>query len=244
MVQPTPMLHADKFEDMIDRRGRQVLWQEASLCSCWNEDSGQPVYTCKACNGKGFIYQSPITAKAIVTSVQLSQDWESMAGIFEVGDAVMTVPKRVPIRNAVGMPTGKFVDNPMFEIGVNDKITLLDDEHKASEVLARGVGIGHRDADTLLNEHITRVKSISTSDIQTGIQKFYEPEKDYRLNKNVVEWVEGGNAPDIYQQYSVVYFHKPVYVVIATLPKPRHQDGQDLPRYVALRYMSGAVDRK
>jgi hypothetical protein len=167
-----------------------------------------------------------------------------MAGIFEVGDAVMTVPKRVPIRNAVGMPTGKFVDNPMFEIGVNDKITLLDDEHKASEVLARGVGIGHRDADTLLNEHITRVKSISTSDIQTGIQKFYEPEKDYRLNKNVVEWVEGGNAPDIYQQYSVVYFHKPVYVVIATLPKPRHQDGQDLPRYVALRYMSGAVDRK
>lgn len=240
---PSVQLHAGKFEDMIDRRGREVQWEEAIVCSCWNEDSGQPSYTCQACHGKGFVYQPPVLAKATVNSVTINQDWESMAGIFDVGDAIMTVSKRVPIKNG-DIVTNKYTDNPMFEIGVNDRITLLDDEYKSSEVLIKGAPVGHRDADTLLNEYITRTKAVNVYDPDTGAKTSYVPDVDYRLNKNVIEWLPGGNAPADFQQYSVVYFHRPVYTVIANLPKPRHQDGQDLPRYVALRYLSGAVDRK
>lgn len=243
MGQPTPTIHADRFEDMIDRRGRQVQWQEAITCSCWNTASGQPAYTCKACGGKGYIYQPSITSKALVTSVTLSNDWEAMAGVFEVGDAVATIPKRIPVRLPTGQATGQFTDNPMFEIGQNDKIVLLDDEFKTSEVLIKNQPIARRNPDTLLNSIITRIKSLSTFDSNTGVVTNYKLGTDYTLNNNVIVWKAGGNAPPDGTQYSVTYFHRPAYVVIASLPKPRHQDGQDLPRYVALRYLSGAVEK-
>lgn len=228
---------------MLDRRGRSVQWQEAIICSCVSMDSGQPLYTCKACHGKGFIYEYPIVAKSAITSITLNQDWEAMAGVFEVGDAVMTVPKHVPIRNSVGIPTGISTANPVFEIGMNDKVTLLDDDFKTSEVLIKDMPIGGRPSDTLLNDIITRIKTIRTYDSVTGISISYTVGVDYILVGNKISWTSTGRKPAIGQQYSVVYFHKPMYVVIATLPKPRHQDGQDFPRYVALRYLSGAVNR-
>lgn len=240
----TPRIHVDNIEELIDRRGRSLEWQEAVLCSCFNVDSGQPLYTCEACGGKGFVYRPAVVSKAIVTSVNLNQEWQEMAGMFEVGDAVMTVPKAFPIRNERNIPTGKSTDNLMFEIGVNDKVTLLDDEYKTSEVLIQGSPIGHRNADTLLNERITRIKSVSSFDTLTGIETKYYADVDYTLDINRFIWLPNGNSPGDFQQYSVTYFHRPTYVVIANLPKPRHQDGQDLPRYVALRYLSGAVDRK
>jgi len=239
----TPILHAANFEEMIDRRGRTVSWQEAITCSCWNLDSGQPSYACNACSGKGFIYQAPSDVKALVTSVTLNKEYADMAGVFDVGDAVMTVPKRIPVRTLTGALTSNFTDNPMFDIGVNDRITLLDDEFKTSEILIKGESIGHRSPDTLLNDQITRIKGVSYFDRLTGLETKYKVTTDYVLNGNTIEWIAGGSAPTDGAQYSVTYAHRPVYTVIATLPKPRHQDGQDFPRYVALRYLSGAVDR-
>jgi hypothetical protein len=240
----TPILHADKFEELLDRRGRLVQWQEAVLCSCTNMDSGQPTYTCKACHGKGFIYASPIVGKAAVTSITINQNFEAMAGIFDVGDAVMTVPKQIPVRTAKGQPTGVSTDNLLFDIGLNDKVTLLDDDFKTSEVLAKDLPVGNRAADTLLNDAVTRIKNVRTSDSVTGLITNYVLDTDYTLiDGNKINWLPSGNNPEEFQQYSIVYFHKPTYTVIATLPKPRHQDGQDFPRYVALRYLSGAVDR-
>jgi hypothetical protein len=239
----TPILHAYKFEEMLDRRGRSIEWKEAIICPCTNMDSGQPAYHCKACGGKGYTYSTPIVAKSAITSITLNQDWEAMAGVFEVGDAVMTVPKLVPVRNVAGIATGRSTPNPVFEIGMNDKVTLLDDDFKTSEVLIRDVPIGGREPDTLLNESITRIKAVRTADPDTGAIINYSQGTDYVLAGNKISWLPNGNKPATLQQYSVVYFHKPTYVVVATLPKPRHQDGQDFPRYVALRYLSGAVDR-
>jgi hypothetical protein len=236
-----PILDVVKFEDMIDRRGRAVKWQEAITCSCLNLDSGQPSYSCAACHGKGFVYKNSIIAKAMVTSVTLNKDWQDMAGLFEVGDAVMTVPKRTPKRLSNGVMTGQFDDNPLFYVGMYDKVTLTDDEYKTSEVLVKAVPIGKRVADTLLNEDVTRVQSVVKFDAVTGAETPYSLGTDYQMQDNLVDWLPGGNSPADGEQYSVTYFHRPTYVVIATLPKPRHQDGQDFPRYVALRYLSGGV---
>lgn len=239
----TPMLNATKIEDMLDRRGRPVKWQETIICSCWNLTSGSPDYTCLACHGKGHVYQTPVESKALVTSITLSKDFAEMAGMFEVGDAVMTVPRRVPVRQTNGMMTGQFINNPIFGVGMYDKITLLDDDFKSSEVLVRGEPINARPPDTLLNSDITRVGSIQKYNSVTGEVAIYRLGVDFEIVGNLVSWLDGVLSPAEGQQYSVTYYHRPTYVVTATLPKPRHQDGQDFPRYVALRYLAGGVER-
>lgn len=241
---PKQKLNAAEIEAFIDDHGRLVEWQESISCSCWNLDSGQPSYSCRACGGKGFVYQTPFTAKVLVTSVTLSKEYADMAGVFDVGDAVVTVPRHILVVDDTAQsakPKLKYVDNPMYDIGQHDRLTLSDDEFKTSEILVRGESVGHNDPDTLMNEIVTRIKGISKFDTVTGAETKYTLDTDYILNKNVIEWLDGGNSPSIGEQYTVTYAHRPMYVVAATLPKPRHQDGQDLPRYVAVKYLSGAI---
>lgn len=246
---PLQRLHADKYEQLIARRGRDVKWQQASLCSCWNLDSGQPSYSCNACRGKGYTYETPVIERALVMSITQSKDFDESAGVFEVGDAVMTVPKRVftayfAPQNQSGVPTFVYDhDSPMFEIGMYDLVTLMDDEHRTSEVLIKGEAMYGRPADTVLNDEVTSIQSIRQSDPDTGTVTVFEPETDYIHTGGLIEWV-AGRGPLDGTQYSVTYKHRPVYTVLIPLPKPRHQDGQDLPRYVALRYRAGGFDRK
>lgn len=245
---PEVKLHANKFEDMVARRGRDVEWQQAVLCSCWNMDSGSPSYHCKACGGLGFTYEAPVIERALVMSVTQSKDFEEMAGVFDVGDAVMTVPKRVftnffAPNNTSGVGTMRYErDNAMYDVGMNDLITLLDDEYKTSELLVKGTELNGRPADTLLNPKVTKVLTIRVSDPVTGDVTRYEPDTDFTWDGGTIVWV--GNQPDEGTVYSVTYKHRPVYTVFINLPKPRYQDNQELPRYVALRYRAGGFDPK
>jgi len=185
-----------------------------------------------------------VEAKVLITSITLSKDFEAMAGVFEVGDAVMTVPKRVPVRLSNQAPTGQYTTNPIFAgIGMYDRILLLDDEFKSSEVLVKGTAINARTPDTLLNSAVTSIRSIRKYNQTTGVGTTYQPTIDYTLTGSTITWTSNGAKPATGQQYSVVYYHRPMYVVTATLPKPRHQDGQDFPRYVALRYLAGGIER-
>lgn len=240
---PTQKIHAKKYEELIDRRGRAVKWQEAVICSCWNPDSGQPAYGCQACGGKGFTYEAPYTGTALVMSITQNKDFEEMAGAFDSGDAVMTVPKRIPGHKNGQIDLHNMTDNPMFDIGMYDLVTLMDDEYKTSELLCKGTPLFGRPADTLLNEDVTRVKSLRKSNPDTGEITSYSFGTDFTLSENTIQWV-GANQPYEGEFYSVVYHHRPTYTVLTTLPKPRHQDGQDLPRYVVLRYRAGGFDRK
>lgn len=237
-----PILNVIKDEDMIDRRGRPVKWEEAIICSCWKLDSGSPAYDCAACHGKGYVYQPPIESKALVTSITLNKNFEAMAGVFEVGDAVMTVAKRIPQRLPNGLMNGKFDENPLFNVNMHDRITLLDDEFRSSEVLVKDTPMDMRAADTLLNSNVTRVRSIQKYDPVSGGATLYTPGVDYNMVDNLVSWISGGSSPVPGEQYSVAYYHRPTYVVMTPLPKPRHQDGQDFPRYVALRYLAGGIE--
>ena len=241
-------LHASKYEQMIARRGRDVQWEQAILCSCWNMDSGQPNYQCRACGGKGYTYEEPVVERALVMSITANKEYDEVAGVFEVGDAIMTVPKNA---YKVVMPPGNTgvgsivydKENKMFDVGMFDLITLLDDEVKSSELLIRGEPIYGRPADTLLNPKVTRILTIRRSDPVTGVVTKYTPNEDFTFTGATINWLTD-NQPSEGQVYSVTYMHRPVYTVLTTLPKPRHQDGQDLPRFVALRYRAGGFEPK
>ncbi len=239
-------LHATKFEDLIRRRGRIVKWQEAIVCSCWNLDSGQPQYDCNACKGLGYTYANPIEDLALVMSVTHNKEFEEYAGVFEVGDAVMTVGYRVPEVHPV---TGNVITtvegrkNPIFHVGMYDLITLTDDEYKTSEILIKDTPIYGREADTVLNEDVVEVLSVSKSDPLTGDITKYKIGEDFEVEKNKIKWV-GVNQPMSGEQYAVQYTHRPMFTVLTQLPTPRYQDGQDLPKKVVLRYRVGGFDRR
>ena len=238
-------LHATKFEELIRRRGRIVKWQEAIVCSCWNLDSGQPQYGCQACKGLGHTYAPPIEDIALVMSVAHNKEFEESAGVFEIGDAVMSVGFHVPVLNEkTGLvnTTVQGRKDPLFHVGMYDLITLTDDEYKTSEILIKDTDIYERPADTLINEDVVDVLSVRKSNPATGELIHYRLGDDFEVHGNQIHWV--GNQPSTGEQYAVQYTHRPMFTVLTQLPTPRYQDGQDMPKRVALRYRAGGFDRR
>lgn len=240
----TQQMHADHFETMIYRRGRRVKWREATICSCWNHETGQPLYNCKACGGFGYIYGEPVFSVALVTNLTVEKDFYQSVGNFEYGDATLTIPKRIP---KINPKTGilslvDFDDNPMYDIGLFDLVALTDDEIKYAEVLTRNQSINGRPPDTLTQDEITRIKTVQKIDPVTGNITIYEQGVDFQLNGNTIEWISA-NQPADGENYSVVYFHHPTYFVFTELPKPRYQDNQFMPRSVVIRLRMGGVTK-
>lgn len=245
-------LHAEKHEILLSSRGRIVEWREAMVCSCWNLDSGQPDYSCPACLGLGYIYADPVRDIVGLTSITHSNVVEDMAGLFEIGDAIMTVGRRV-FKNIIKPPNrsgiGNWIydhDNPIYDVGQFDLITLTDDVYKSSEILQKGVpihGTG-RPADTLINEDIVEIRKVRMTDVREGKVYEYEEGKDYVLDGNRIQWLDGGNQPPEGAQYSVMYTHRPTFTVLTQLPMQRHQDGQDLPKRVVLRQRAWGVGQR
>ena len=238
-------LHAEKFEQLIARRGRVVHWEEAVICSCWNVTSGQPAYECAACEGKGYVYEDPITEIAVVMSVTHNKEYEAMAGVFEVGDAVMSVGYRIPYvdpgTGVMDTTMKKATLSKLYYVGVNDRITLMDDTYKTSEILTKGVAMYARQADTLLNKYVTEVRKVRKYDPITGAKTDYEAGVHYNVVDNRIEWLGTSEEPNDGEQYSVVYSHRPTFTIFTNLPTPRYQDKQQMPRRVALRYLAGGV---
>lgn len=236
-----PKLDAKRIEELLTRRGRKVRWREALVCSCWNLDSGQPAYACKACKGVGYVYGEPIEAIAGVTSVAFNKDFNEYAGIFEAGDAVMSVPANIKVTH-----NGRyeFVPMPLFNVGMHDLITLTDDDWKFTEILIKGQAIGKRPPDTFLNSDITRIRQVFKADPTTGAITNYYQGTDFNLDGNEVVWIPTGNSPAEGEKYSASYFYRPTFTVLVQLPKPRHQDGEDLPKYVVLRHKPGGFTKE
>lgn len=235
-----------KYEDAIRRHGRKVKWQESVTCSCINLDSGQAQYECQACHGLGYILSAPIEDLALISSITHNKQFEEMAGVFEVGDATMTVGRRVPNENPT---TGKIDlinpgrENPIFHVGMYDLITLTDDVYKTSEVLTKNTPIYGRPADTLLNEDVVSIRKVQKADPQTGAITVFEEDTDYELDGNKIVWLGLIHPIADGEQYTVQYTHRPVFIVLTNLPTPRYQDGQDLPKSVALRYRAGGLTK-
>lgn len=224
-------LNAKAFEDMITARGVPVKWERAQRCTCWDDLSGQPGYSCKACFGFGYVYDAPIEESAIlIQSLIMSKDF-TYIGEYRMGDAIATIPyrKRVMID---GLPA--YVENQLYWIGDWDKITLMNTEFRSDEVLVRGERVFGREPDTLRNPDVTKIVSVVKTDPITGKITVYEPETDFILEGSQLQWI--ANSPIEGEKYSVQYYHRPVYVVYTQLPQHRDQDGQHFPKKVVLRY--------
>lgn len=54
------------FEDIFTAEGAStLLWEVASRCSCYSEDSKQPQWGHELCGGLGVVYADPVTIRAL-----------------------------------------------------------------------------------------------------------------------------------------------------------------------------------
>jgi hypothetical protein len=236
---PDIALNAKHFEDMISRRGRSVLWEQAFKCSCWSDSSGQPDYSCKACDGLGYIYDSPMNIyKILIMTLVLSKEFTPI-GDFRMGDCIATIPEHFKTVEANKV---LYPENPMFDVGEWDKITLTDTEFRYNDFLIKGESILGRPADTLKHKFVTRILSVLKANSETGEVTFYEYNVDFILNNMTLQWLPEGNSPAEGEKYSIMYYYRPTYIVYTQLPQSRDPDGQHFPKKVVLRLMDVVLD--
>lgn len=229
---PSLQMNALKFTDMISKRGMPVKWERAQKCTCWDEYAGQPSTTCKACNGFGYIYDEPVYEdQVLVMSLILNKEFTQI-GEYKMGDCIATIPELKKVKNT---ETGlwEYPKNPLYDIGEFDKITLMSTEFRSTDVLIKGQSMYGREADTLRNPDVTQILRVLKADPITGDITVYSKDINFTVDGNKINWITGLADGE---KYSVMYYHRPIYLVYTQLPQSRDQDGQHFPKKVVLRY--------
>lgn len=112
---PPLQFNPEMFEQIISERGMPIRWEMATLCSCVRADatSGTPSFNCGLCYN-GNIFVNPQTLTAAVTNIT-GQRNAQIFGELAIGGIYVTVPGA-------------------YRLGVNDRITLLNQTMRYSEL--------------------------------------------------------------------------------------------------------------
>jgi hypothetical protein len=108
--------HTEVFEHFIAERGMPILWEKATLCPCVRADakSGTPQFNCGLCyNGNRYI--DPINLTGAVTNITGQRNAQAFGDLF-LGGISLTVPGD-------------------YRLGVNDRITLLQQTARYAELV-------------------------------------------------------------------------------------------------------------
>ncbi len=111
------------LEDLFTWEGASpLLWERASRCTCWSEDTKQPEWGHEVCGGKGVVYADPVE----ITGLFRSQSrWVNARreGELDHAEATLTVrvehkpgyvDRRVRDRYLVGPATDDAPEGRMF----------------------------------------------------------------------------------------------------------------------------------
>lgn len=89
-------LKPEQFDSLVYQKGARIVWEKAILCSCIDESTGSPDFTCPSCKGKGFQYFDPKEIRAAVTSIGRN-DSSIPIGMLDVGTAYLTTRAQDPV---------------------------------------------------------------------------------------------------------------------------------------------------
>ena len=223
--------HSDLRKEIF-RHGIDVQWEMAAVCPCGRKmsdfatsptlyETNEPLPTCVKCNGKGYIYHSKQTIKAIVQDASRDPDRWKVFGEHASGSATFTVlPEHLP----------SFLDrftmtNSTFLYRERRKRTVDPIESLRYKIVPRTLVLGDPSSPTVPVEKTLGVVFAIAADTDGKII-------DTELVENVdfvvtsdgrIDWTLGmarGTAPAKNSFYSVHYYTNPVYIV-RTMPFTR-----------------------
>ena len=85
---------AENYDKIIAQKGIKCQYEQAVVCQCITQDSGQPDFNCPICHGSGFRYMPKQDIRVVVSSFNSKVQSESL-GIRESGTAYATPPSDI-----------------------------------------------------------------------------------------------------------------------------------------------------
>ena len=222
-LQPRADFKPEEFRKRIFSHGLNVRWEQAAECPC-NQPAQSGGFSatlsgaqhgerrrsdCPACDGRGYIYHSRQTIKAIVTGARKTDERFSPVGGSEYPEA-----------------TVGFTLLPEHLAGAFDRFTLLDSEIVYRQTLTRGAGtidtprypIIQRTHDLTPAPLTFGVRYCMTSDIEGNVDpsahKRTEGEHFTVTSAGALEWIDSPPAEGA--RYSLEYYTHPAYIVQST----------------------------
>lgn len=180
------------YNDLVNQKGMKVDWEQAIVCECLSDDSHQPDFGCKHCNGSGFRYLPPKPIRVISTTFSSSVKLETI-GVREPGTAYITPPSDVIM-------------------GYRDRLKFVDFQCKYSETIVI-------DRETKFSDKTHRNIRKVLFLIQGNSQ--YELGIDFEITKDEfhIKWVNDDTLPD--GNLSMLYLTTPSYLVVDLLHELR-----------------------
>ena len=184
-----------KLISKIEEKGLNVRWEKMCVCPCRKDISSQAVVDCINCDGTGWYFFGSQNIKALVSGAQFSRNFLMWTENLS-GSVIITV-------------------DPIYKVGWNDKLVILDAETVFSEV--KQVKILNEDdgiktiklrypANTIVSafSYLNSDENLRALDLNNlTINGHY-----LTINDNVIE--EGENI-------SLVYYYNPSYLVVDNL---------------------------
>ncbi len=113
--------NAARFDSFLQNIGQQVDWRRSYACACVNPDSGAPDPKHALCQGKGRIWDPPVSTVTGIASQQVQLEWQN-SGLYENGDMVLSIPQA----------------SPLWDAGQFDRILMRNSTDVFSQPLTRG----------------------------------------------------------------------------------------------------------
>lgn len=184
--------YTEDYNDLVNQKGMKVDWEQAIVCECLSDDSHQPDFGCKLCNGSGFRYLPPKSIRVVSTTFSSSVKLETI-GVREPGTAYITPPSDVIM-------------------GYRDRLKFVDFQCKYSETIAI-------DPETKFSDRTHRnIRSVLFL-VQGDSQ--YEENVDFEITKDEfhIKWLDDKTLPS--GNLSILYLTTPSYLVVDLLHELR-----------------------
>jgi len=209
----------EQFRKTIFSHGLNVRWQQASECPC-SQDSSDYGFTtstlasssgalnksrsdCPVCKGRGYLYHSSQTIKAVVTGARKQDDRFSQVGASEYSEGsigLTLLPEHLP--------------------AFGDKFTLLQSAIVYRETLVKSAG----NTDNTRYPIVSREHDLTGGKISFGVRYLIPANDqnevvqntnlventDYTINNGVITWINPINQG---LRFSIEYYANPVYIV-------------------------------
>ena len=207
------------LKNFVRAHGVSALIKRAIVCPCVKEDTGQPSINCGVCRGTGFAYlennpeNSNCTGKRIIMGARSQQkNWNRKGGYTKTGQTTAVICDYLP---SVGDLVQPKVD-----------IEIINDEfHKRGHLYNNG-----KTSEFLFHERIKKVEGIYCVNADKTQLVSYIKDIDFRMNERLIEWIQGGNSPNLGERYTVRYQAIPEYIVLTSEPSfhVEHDDDEPL----------------
>lgn len=177
---------------------------------------------------RSFGYNSIVIEGENIPSIddEIRADYEYIPPITGLVTGVNVNIRLLPI-GELRMGDAMLSVHPSIKLGFMDRITLLSQEEKESEILTR------EKKDRLRYKEIINILNVLSLGKDGATETFYEEGVDFLLKGSEINWI--GKAPLPQRQYSVTYNFKPVYRIYTTLPTVRTPANEMMPRRAILR---------